>query len=1010
MTSASYSARRPGDVPSTPMPDAAPFPRGGRDALPPGTVLDDAYRIERVLGQGGFGIVYLATDLTLQRPTAVKEYLPVQLAGRGEGTGLGLREPAHKEAFLRGLHSFLREARMLAQFDHPSLVRVYRFWEENHTAYMAMPYYEGQTLKAARARMQRPPEEGWLRDGLLLPLLGALQTLHAANCLHRDVSPGNILLCDDGRAVLLDFGSARRVVGDMTQPLTTIVNPQYAAIEQYAESPSLAQGPWTDLYGLAAVAYHALTGRPPVPATVRAVNDAAMPTMAEVAASIARTFPSLRYGAPLLATLDRALALRPADRPQSAAEMREALIRPHVQPDVTIEGPPLQVVPPPDEITLFDTAPAQDTQAPAEGHGKGADGEPLVLDADEEQAMRQLVSAALGDIGQWPPMARNEVPHVDPVLLPPVPPRDRAQSEFAAAREALAGFGERRGPPLPGKVTLKVVPGGHGDGAPVRREPVLHEPAPAETLAPEQREAGFEPIEQVAPAPPAAEEWTPESDESGRAAAAAATPAATPETPPLATRFDPGWEVTRPSVASVPIHPVQPLAISSLHVDLPPTPVSAPASPAASEAQAHRPTQPAAEMAPEPASGPLSDFMPQPVPAGIESAAPAEPLLESEAVAESELVAAPEPAPAPEPVAPRPEPVPPRPAPPQPVSAAAPAVRRPPVAQPPAPAARAGRAPLRDPQFIDDAWADTLIAADPTAEPPQAANEEPPRRGRTGAWRWVAAVAGLGLLGWAGWHAAGTMDREPVVAQAPKTAPVAVPSAGTTPSTAPAPTTTSAAPTTTSPAPAAPAPPAVLTAPTTATTAPVAPAPTPPVVVAAVPTPAPAPAQPPAATQPAAPSAEAPPPSGPTIVPTDPATVTSAATAGGTAPDTVAPAADTPAPTTAAVPAAPPTRVAQSSQRRARPGDANTNSSGTSARNSGRTPSTVAKGDGSSTRRAPVRTASATPRAPQGPADPRAACGSRTNFSLLYCMRAQCRTAKFTAHPQCQRMRLNGDL
>ena len=422
MTLVSSPMRHPGDDPPS-----APQRREPRDALPPGTLLGDGYRVERTLGQGGFGIVYLATDLTLQRPMAIKEYLPLQLAGRGEGTAIGLREAGHKEPFKRGLQSFLREARMLAQFDHPSLVRVYRFWEENHTAYMAMPYCEGPTLQAARQTMLRPPDEHWLRERLLTPLLGALQLLHSNSCLHRDVSPGNIILKPDGQPVLLDFGSARRVVADMTQPLTAILNPSYAAIEQYAESATLPQGPWTDLYGLAAVVYFAMGGRAPVPATVRAVNEASMTPIAEVAQLTARSFPGLHYSAPFLAAMDKALAVRPADRPQTVDSLREDLRSPHVQPDVTVEGPPLQAVPIKPAGTAGDAPATPADKAP----------EAKVEDAEAEKAIRAAIDAALADVDDWPPMARERAQRIEPTMGSAPPP--------AAT--------------TPNKATLKVVPG-----------------------------------------------------------------------------------------------------------------------------------------------------------------------------------------------------------------------------------------------------------------------------------------------------------------------------------------------------------------------------------------------------------------------------------------------------------------------------------------------------------------------------------------------------------------------
>ena len=148
-----------------------------------------------------------------------------------------------------GLHSFVNEAHLLASFDHPSLLKVYRFWEANGTAYMVMPYYQGVTLKRALAGLKAPPEESWLLRQLG-QLLDALNVMHSEHCFHRDIAPDNILLLDDGTPLLLDFGAARRVIGDATHALTAFLKPGYAPVEQYAEMPSMKQGPWTDLYAL----------------------------------------------------------------------------------------------------------------------------------------------------------------------------------------------------------------------------------------------------------------------------------------------------------------------------------------------------------------------------------------------------------------------------------------------------------------------------------------------------------------------------------------------------------------------------------------------------------------------------------------------------------------------------------------------------------------------------------------------------------------------------------------
>ncbi len=212
------------------------------------------------------------------------------------------------------MKSFVNEARLLARFDHPALVKVHRFWEENGTAYMVMPYYEGPTLKRALAELGHRPDEAELR-AWLHPLLDALEVLHAAHCFHRDIAPDNILLTANG-PLLLDFGAARRVIGDMTHALTVVLKPGYAPIEQYGDSPSMTQGAWTDLYALAGVVYTAVTGHKPAPAVERLMDDPLRP-LSEVAAG--------RYSAPFLGAIDAALALRPADRPQSVAQFRALL-------------------------------------------------------------------------------------------------------------------------------------------------------------------------------------------------------------------------------------------------------------------------------------------------------------------------------------------------------------------------------------------------------------------------------------------------------------------------------------------------------------------------------------------------------------------------------------------------------------------------------------------------------------------------------------------------------------
>ncbi|KAI5913089.1 protein kinase [Azoarcus sp. PA01] len=293
------------------------------NALQPGTRLAE-YELLSVLGEGRFGIVYLAMDHGLQRHVAIQEYFPAAFASRGSGTEVVLRSDRHAQTFTLGLKSFVDEARLLARFDHPALVRVYRFWEANCTAYTVMPYYEGVTLRVARQAMERPPDEAWLR-GLLLPLLGAVDLLHGVSCYPRDISPGNVLLLPDGRPVLLDFGAAHPAVGDRDEALTAILDPAFAAIEQYAESTQLRQGPWTNLYALAAVAYYCVSGQSPVASTARVLDDQLEPLF-EVVDRLARSFPELNYSVAFVAAIERALNVRPEERPQSVAEFRRALL------------------------------------------------------------------------------------------------------------------------------------------------------------------------------------------------------------------------------------------------------------------------------------------------------------------------------------------------------------------------------------------------------------------------------------------------------------------------------------------------------------------------------------------------------------------------------------------------------------------------------------------------------------------------------------------------------------
>jgi hypothetical protein len=285
------------------------------DRLAIGTRLGE-FEVTGLVGEGGFSIVYLAWDHSLERKVALKEYMPSSLATRRGRSQVHARSERHRETFDAGLKSFVNEGKLLAQFDHPALVKVYRFWEANGTAYMVMPLYEGVTLKDTVRAMPEPPGEAWLVR-LLEPLTEALTAIHREQCFHRDIAPDNVLLlAQGGKPLLLDFGAARRVIGDKTQALTVILKPGYAPIEQYAEDLAMKQGPWTDVYALAAVVYWAITGKTPPVAVGRMINDGYVP-LTQCAAG--------RYGTSFLTAVDRALAVLPDKRTRSIEQFRSEL-------------------------------------------------------------------------------------------------------------------------------------------------------------------------------------------------------------------------------------------------------------------------------------------------------------------------------------------------------------------------------------------------------------------------------------------------------------------------------------------------------------------------------------------------------------------------------------------------------------------------------------------------------------------------------------------------------------
>lgn len=233
--------------------------------LTSGTFVDN-YQIHRVLGVGGFGITYQAHDMKLNCAVAIKEYFPVGIATRQPDTGMVIaKSEQDRPVYDYGLQRFMDEARVLAQFKDPNIVRVSRYLEKNGTAYIIMDYEEGVPLSRYLMRCKTLTETEV--KNVFHSILKGLATVHALDYLHRDIKPPNIYLRKKGSPVLLDFGAARQAMNNHERTVTNLGTRSYAPVEQFTNHAQ--QGPWSDLYAVGATIYHCVVGQPPMNAVDR---------------------------------------------------------------------------------------------------------------------------------------------------------------------------------------------------------------------------------------------------------------------------------------------------------------------------------------------------------------------------------------------------------------------------------------------------------------------------------------------------------------------------------------------------------------------------------------------------------------------------------------------------------------------------------------------------------------------------------------------------------------------
>ncbi len=338
--------------------------------LAPGSILMNRYVVGRVIGKGGFGITYLAYDALTRKKIALKEYFPYGLAQRtSESIEVSVTSDDNVETFKLGAEKFYNEAKLVSRFNgNPNIVGVYDCFYENDTVYMAMEYLRGSTLKdhIREHGILSAPQALFVADSIT----NALVVAHSASVLHRDISPDNVMLCDNGDIKLIDFGAARQLVAERSQAFSVILKPGFAPPEQYSKKGN--QGSWTDVYSLGATLYFMLTGDIPEDPTSRFDDD---DTFKENQFEIDPT---------LWGVITKATKLKIEDRYADAYELKKALERVPIKPE-----PPIAP----------DVTPAEDT--PSEFAGSAASLKVSIVKPRPKQSffrkhLRTLIEATCG--------------------------------------------------------------------------------------------------------------------------------------------------------------------------------------------------------------------------------------------------------------------------------------------------------------------------------------------------------------------------------------------------------------------------------------------------------------------------------------------------------------------------------------------------------------------------------------------------------------------------------------